>query len=257
MDKAYLMKILSNSFKKGFQIEEKKENLFQLFAPLYHPDGDMMDIFIKVNPSNPKYLTVCDCGLTLMRLSYDFDIDTPNKQNILNNIISENGAVFDNGDISITSKSEFLFMNILQMTQISAKIMNMRTLQRDIVTSLFFEQLNDHIHTKLKDFHPETGFAPLQGREDLTVDYLFKTNKGKPVYLFAVNNNDKAKTATISMLFFQRENLHFTGAVVHENYDALSANVRKSIMSASDKQFYDLSDFEKNSSEFLNRAFYN
>ena len=251
------MKLLSDSFKTEFQIEEKKENLFQLFAPLYHPDGDMMDIFIKVNPSNPNYLTVCDCGLTLMRLSYDFDIDTPNKQNILNTIIAENGAKFDNGDISITAKSEFLFMNILQMTQISAKIMNMRTLQRDIVTSLFFEQLSDHVYTKLQDFHPKTGFAPLQGRDDLTVDYLFSTKNRKPVYLFAVNNNDKAQAATISMLFFQKENLHFTGAVVHENYDALSTRVRKSIMSASDKQFYDLSDFEKNSSDFLSRAFYN
>ena len=256
MDKSHLMKILHNSFKTEFQIEEKKENLFQLFAPLYHPDGDMIDIFIKVNPSNPDYLTVCDCGLTLMRLSYDFDIDTPNKQNILNNILSDNGARFDNGDISITAKTEFLFMNILQMTQIAAKIMNMRTLQRDIVTSLFFEQLSDYVDTKLKGFHPETGFAPLQGRDDLIVDYSFKTDRGKPVYLFAVNNNDKAQAATISMLFFQKEKLRFTGAVVHENYDALSMRVRKNIMSASDKQFYDLSDFENNSFDFLNRALY-
>lgn len=141
MDTVALKSLLTKNFTSNFQIEEKKENLFQLFAPLFYPDGDMMDIFIQVNPSNPSDFKVCDCGLTLMRLSYDFDLDTPNKKNILENLLSENGASINNGNISISVKPEFLTMGVLQMTQVIAKTLNLKMLQRDIVNSLFLNIL--------------------------------------------------------------------------------------------------------------------
>lgn len=255
MDTVALKSLLTKNFTSNFQIEEKKENLFQLFAPLFYPDGDMMDIFIQVNPSNPSDFKVCDCGLTLMRLSYDFDLDTPNKKNILENLLSENGASINNGNISISVKPEFLTMGVLQMTQVIAKTLNLKMLQRDIVNSLFFEHISDYVSTKLTHFNPQKDFAPLPNRDDLVVDYSFHNSSGKPVYLFAVNSVERAQLATISMLFFQKESLPFIGAVVHEDYDCLTTRARKSIMSAADKQFFDFADFEKYSGAFLTRTF--
>ena len=73
--------VLKSSFYNQFNLKEKRTDLYQIFVPLYHPDGDMFDIFLKILPNNQLLLT--DCSLTLMRLSYTFEIDSPNNQTLL------------------------------------------------------------------------------------------------------------------------------------------------------------------------------
>lgn len=58
--------VLKSSFYNQFNLKEKRTDLYQIFVPLYHPDGDMFDIFLKILPNNQLLLT--DCSLTLMRL---------------------------------------------------------------------------------------------------------------------------------------------------------------------------------------------
>ncbi len=78
-------------FNNRVAFHEKKKGIFQLFAPFYHEDGDMYDIFVEPAPASNEKARVCDHGLTLMKLSYVFDIDTQNKEKIFQRIISENG----------------------------------------------------------------------------------------------------------------------------------------------------------------------
>ena len=48
--------------------------------PLLHEDEDMVDIFLDLpaDPSTP--ICISDHGLTLMRVSYSYDIDTPKNE---------------------------------------------------------------------------------------------------------------------------------------------------------------------------------
>ncbi|MDO4920600.1 MAG: DUF1828 domain-containing protein [Phascolarctobacterium sp.] len=252
MDKTGLINILKTNLNNSFTITERKEGLYQIFAPFYHSDGDMIDIFVKVNPESPL-LTVCDCGITLMRLSYDYDIDTERKKNILKSILKENNVSSYDENLSISTKPEFLFQTILSMTQTINKISAMSFYQRDVITSLFFEQVNDFVITNLHRFDPKKDFAPIPGRDELTVDYCFP-NMNKPIYLFTVKGSDRAKTAVISMLSFQNADIPFTGAVVYDNFGNLGKKDQKLLMSAADKQFYDLSDFKKNMAAFIGRV---
>lgn len=252
MNKMDLIRILKKNLNDSFDIIEKKENLYQVFAPFYHSDGDMIDIFIKVNNKNNS-LTVCDCGLTLMRLSYDYDIDTDRKKNILKRILNENNVKNNGDNLTIYTEPQFLFQNILSMTQTINKISTMSFYQRDVISSLFYEQVNDFVVTHLQNFNPKKNYSPLPDREELTVDYYFPSEK-KPIYLFTVKGPDRAKNAVISMLSFQKENIPFTGAVVYDNFGNLTNKDQKLIMSAADKQFYDILDFKKNVSNFISRA---
>ena len=118
-----LKNILKASFHKEFSLEKKRNDIFQLFVPIYHEDGDMMDIFIRPNDSN--HLIVCDYGMTLMRLSYTYEINTPYRENLIMRIIAENGAQFDNGNIFIKTTPELLFANIMQLSQVLTKISGM------------------------------------------------------------------------------------------------------------------------------------
>jgi hypothetical protein len=76
------LEILREQFNSHVALREKRPGVLQVIAPLFHEDGDMMDIFLDMpkNGNEAAKIRVTDHGLTLMRLSYTFDIDTPNKE---------------------------------------------------------------------------------------------------------------------------------------------------------------------------------
>lgn len=223
----------------------------QLVVPLYHEDGDMVDIFIQEKKDRGT-IWISDFGMTIMRLSYTFDIDTPNKEKIFSRILSENQVGEENGALYIETKPESLYPAILQFAQTVAKVSNMRLYKREVVQSLFYEILQEIIDEKLKRYNPRPNVFPLRERDDLEVDYLFDINP-HPIYLFGVKDSAKARLATISCLEFQRAKMKFKGFVVHEDFEGLYKKDRSRITSAIDKQFISLDDFRINAEQVFER----
>ena len=244
--------LLKAQFNNRIDFKEKRPGVMQLYAPLYHEDGDMVDIFLESTNGNGN-IRVCDHGMTLMRLSYSFDVDTPNKERIFNKILSENHVYEENGNLYIDANPESLYPAVLQFAQTVAKVSNMRLYKREVVESLFYEILEEIIEEKLRQFHPKPrGIFPLPERDDLEVDYAFDIQP-HPVYLFGVKDAARARLATISCLSFQRALLKFKGFVVHEDFDSLSKKDRNRITSATDKQFVSLDDFRNNAVQVFER----
>lgn len=245
--------LLKAQFNNRMSFKEKRPGVTQLYAPLYHEDGDMVDIFLESKDGNGNDIRICDHAMTLMRLSYSFDVNTPNKERIFNKILSENHVYEENGNLYIDTKPENLYPAVLQFAQTVAKVSNMRLYKREVVQSLFYEILREIIEEKLEQFHPESEIFPLPDRDDLEVDYKFDI-KPHPVYLFGVKDKDKARLATICCLEFQRSPLmKFKGFVVHEEFDNLPKKDRNRITSATDKQFVSLDDFRINAVQVLER----
>jgi len=243
--------LLRAQFNNRVDFREKRPGVLQLIVPLYHEDGDMIDIFIETLNGN-GIVRVSDYGMTLMRLSYSFDLDTPNKERIFSRIISENQVNEDNGKLYLDTKPESLYPAILQFAQTVAKVSNMRLYKREVIQSLFYEILAEVIEENLKMYNPNPNIFPLPERDDLEVDYLFDI-KPYPIYLFGVKDSAKARLATICCLEFQRAKLKFKGFVVHENFDNLSKKDRNRITSATDKQFISLDDFRSNAGQVFER----
>lgn len=243
--------ILKAQFNNKVAFKEKRPGVLQLFAPLYHEDGDMIDIFLESKKGNGN-IRICDHGMTIMRLSYSFELDTPNKERIFNKILSENSVSEDNGNLYIEAKTESLYPSVLQFAQTIAKVSNMRLYRREVIQSLFYEILEEIIEEKLKTYNPKPKVCPLPERDDLEVDFRFDI-KPHPVYLFGVKDTAKARLATICCLEFQRAHQKFKGFVVHEDFDSLSKNDRNRITSATDKQFVSLDDFRKNAERVFER----
>lgn len=195
---------------------------------------------------------VCDLGMTLMRLSYSYDIDTPNKERIFRRILSENQVHEENGNLFIDAKPEYLYPAVLQFAQTVAKVANMRLYKREVIQSLFYEMLTEFIEERLGPYNPRAHVLPLPRRDDLEVDFAFEI-KPHPVFLFGVKDTAKARLVTISCLEFQRANIPFTSFVVHEDFDGLTKKDRSRITSAADKQFISLDDFRENSVQTLER----
>lgn len=250
MIEAYINSI-KEQFNNFFYLKEKRENILQVFAPLYHADGDMMDIFLTEIPER-GVIRISDYGLTLMRLSYSFDIDTPNKEKIFNKIIAENSIQNENGNLFIDVKPEYIYHGLMQFAQAISKITNMRLYKREVIHSLFFEMLEEYIMTNLQKYYPQKKYYPIPDHEEYEVDYCFNHHR-RPIYLFGVNNSANARLATISCQKFISEKLNFSSLIILENLDVIGKKDQARLMSAADKQFPTLEDFHKHAEEYIER----
>jgi hypothetical protein len=242
--------LLRDQFNDHVALREKRPGVMQLIAPLYHADGDMMDIFLEKCSNGHDRIRVSDHGLTLMRLSYSYDLDTPNKERILQRMLGESGVSEDNGKLFMESEPDSLYPTIMQFAQTVAKVSNMRLCKREIIQSLFYEQLREFVQTTLQRFNPEVKVLPVPNRDDLEVDYRF-LDTSRQVFLFGVKDTDKARLTAISCLEFRRADLRFNCAAVHEDFDSLPRKDKTRLTSAVDKQFVSLADFRENGSRYL------
>jgi hypothetical protein len=242
---------LREQFNGHITFREKRPGVVQVFAPLFHEDGDMIDIFLDRPLAGSPTVHISDHGLTLMRLSYGYDIDTPNKTRIFNRIVAENGLQEENGVLCLDAALASLYPAILQFAQTVAKVSNMQVFKREIAQSLFYEKLEGFIEDRLQKFRPRRRVFPIPDRDDLEVPYLFDI--GRPIYLFGVRDNYQARLVTISCLAFQKRNLKFKSVVVHEDIESLTKKDRSRITNAADKQFTTLEDFTAGVEEFIER----
>ncbi|MBW1702538.1 MAG: DUF1828 domain-containing protein [Deltaproteobacteria bacterium] len=242
---------LRKQFNDRIRFEEKRSGIYQLIAPFYHEDGDMLDIFIE-NSDKDNIIKISDHGMTIMRLSYEYDIDTPNKKRIFQKMIGENQLEERDGKLYIETPLESLYPSVLQFAQAVGKVSNMRLFKREVIKSLFYEMLDEYVMDKLARFRPEPKMLPIPERDDLEVDYELK-EFARPIYVFGIKDDTKARLTTISCLEFQRASIPFKSVAVHEDFEALSRKDRKRITSAADKQFVDLDDFRNNGEEFMER----
>ena len=134
------VELLREQFNSHVAVREKRPGVLQLVAPLFHEDGDMMDIFLDLpkngDASPDQKIRISDHGLSLMRLSYTYDIDTPNKEKIFNRILAENCVGEQNGELFIESTPESLYTALLQFSQAISKVCNMRYFRREVLASL-------------------------------------------------------------------------------------------------------------------------
>lgn len=244
--------LLRAQFNNQVWVRERRPGVMQLVAPLYHEDGDMVDIFLEPTKKDQGKIRICDHGMTIMRLSYHFEIDTPNKERIFQQILSENRITEDDGNLFLDSTPDSLYPSILHFAQAVAKVSNMQLFKREVIQSLFMEMLTEFIEDSLNRFNPRPEVFPIPDRDDLEVDFAFGIMP-KPIYLFGVKDSAKARLTTIACLEFQRAKVPFKSFVVHEDFERLGKKDRSRITSAADKQFISLDDFKANAEQVLER----
>jgi hypothetical protein len=250
------LELLQGQFGRHVELQEKRPNVQQIVAPLYHEDGDMMDIFIDLpkdaDLADAQRVRLSDHGMTLMRLSYQFDLDTPNKEKIYQRILMENGVTDEDGELFIETRAESLYPALMQFSQAIGKVCNMRLFRRETLASLFEELLAEFIQESLVRFQPAQSVFPIPDRPDLEVDWRLQPN-GTPLYLFGVKDTKHAHLAVISCLEFQRAKLPFRSLVVHEDFQRMGRKDQTRLTSACDKQFTSLDDFKQNAIQYLER----
>ncbi len=252
-DQMEVLETLRAGFNRHVTFREKRPGIVQVLAPLYHEDGDMIDIFVDLPKSQADPIRISDHGLTLMRLSYTYDVDTPTKRRIFDRILSENGVSEDRGRLYINTNSEHLYPVILQFAQTIAKVSNMQAFKREVIQNMFYESLGDFVKGTLIGYHPADHYVPIPDRDDLEVDWRFPVHP-REIFLYGVKDSAKARLAALTCREFQILRVPFRSVIVHEDFEnGLSKKDQTRITNAADKQFTSLADFKSNAEEYFHR----
>ncbi len=231
---------------------ERRSNIYQLIVPIHHEDGDIVDVYLEESPLGNGHIRICDFGLTLMRLSYTFEIGTSTRQRILDSILINNGVKNDNGNLYLDTPIDLLCERVLQFAGCVQKICSMRYWNRDIVRSTFYEDLKIYVTTELEQFSPMPDISPLVDYSIISVDWTLTINN-RSLYIYGVTGNDKAKGVAISLLELHKRRLQFISMVVHEDFENLGSKEITYLTKNADTQYPTLEDFKETSIQDIER----
>ena len=238
----------------GLDFYERRPGIYQTIIPIFHEDGDMVDIYVHDSPMGDGYVRICDFGMTLMRLSYTFEVSTPTRERILESVLINNGVERGDDGLYLDAPIGIVYQSMLQFAGCVQKVCNMRYWSRETVRSAFYDDLNEYVASEMKRFSPVQNHAPLDGNDILSVDWFLQHN-GRSLYVFGVRGDDRAKNVTISLLEFRKAGLPFISLVAHEDIDELGKRAKLYLTNNADIQYSPLDEFrEKGVSDILRVA---
>lgn len=242
MDINEISRRIRSQSETSFDVYERRPGCFQIILPVLHEDGDMVDVYIEQG-KDERHIRVCDYGLSLMRLSYTFEINANTRKRVFDSILIDNDVTNDGGNLYLECPIDTLYENILKFVGCVQKICSMQYWNKDIVRSAFHDDLQYYILDKLDKFNPTPNYVPPSSSPLVKIDWMLSYKQSK-IFLFGVTNNEKAKSVIISLLQSQKEQLQYTGMVVYKNVENLSKKRKTFLDDNSYRQYSGLVDFE-------------
>jgi len=244
-----IQNLLSQTPAKEFKIREKRAGIYQLIAPLFYSDGDMMNIYLQNTESGQ--IKLCDYGETLMRLSYLFDIDTDKKRSILVDTITSRNAEMLDGSIEMQATPERLFEKIMAYSQLLTEVSSMDMLAHENIEQLFYDNLREAVYQFHLKAEIRQDYTP-HGYPDVRVDYaFFLEHTARPIFLFGIKDNNKAQQSTIHCLNLTLEKVPHKSIAVFEDTEKISRFARKSLINAAGKVFDGLPGFTEKGEAYI------
>ncbi|HOH59881.1 MAG TPA: DUF1828 domain-containing protein [Candidatus Cloacimonadota bacterium] len=212
----------------------------QVWLPVYYEDGDMIDIYVETMDDGHYQIT--DSGMTIMKLSYNYEINTDNKKKILNHIIESNGLSLENGTLCRDVSKDDLYKELTRFGNTVIRISTMTYFKREMIKNLFYEMFDEFVESQIQPFfNVERQYMPIAGKEEYAVDY--RVSGKREVFLYAVKDTSKARLVTICEQTFLLNHIDTDSVVVYDDFSSIQSNDQKRILNATGKQYTSLDEF--------------
>ena len=222
-------------------LQPEGTNRYRVFTPFMFDDGDHLAVVLKQDEG--KWV-LSDEGHTLMHLTYEMDeksFQSGTRQKIINNALSVFSVSERNGELLSTIVNNDYGNALFSYVQALMKLTDITFLTRERVKSAFkedfFALMSEAIPAQRRTVD---WFDP---QHDPTGNYIVdcKVNgMAKPLYVFALNSDDRTRDATISIHSFEKWNASFQSLVIFENQENINRKVLARLSDVSGKQFSNL-----------------
>jgi len=218
---------------------------YRVFTPFLLDDGDHLAIVLKRD--RDRWI-LTDEGHTFMHLTYEIDekdLGRGTRSTIISNTLAGFSVRDEEGELKLDIPDEQFGDALYNFAQALLKITDVRYLSRERVRSTFLEDFRDLMTSIAPD---RVNFDWHEPRLDpdgkYPVDCKIDTPR-IPIFVYALPSDDKVRDATISLLQFERWQVHSRSVGVFEDQESINRKVLARFSDACEKQFSSLASRDR------------
>ncbi len=251
--------LIESEFKRkvceGVRLVPEGMDRYRVFTPFVFEDGDHLSIVLK---KLGRAWALSDEGHTFMHLTYDIDerdLRTGTRQKIISNALSSFSVTEDNGELIEYVQDDRYGDALYSFVQALLKVTDVSYLSRERVRSTFVEDFKSLL---IEAVPPDRRtFQWSEQEHDPQKKYVVdcKVNgMTRPLFIFALQGDDRVRDATISLLQFERWGLSSRAVGIYEDQEEVNRKVVARFSDVCEKQFSSLSTNRDRISRYLQEA---
>lgn len=246
MNVAELKTSLCESLCQEVSVIEQAQS-YAVSLPLAGRDGDFFTVYISPVKAGWR---VSDMGATLMRLSYENDLGkllSGARERLFNIVLMESGVHEDDGELFLEVPANALPYGLFTLGQGMTRVECLGLWTRNRVESSFYDDLELIIRATVpvpgENVIENYSVPEIANGQDYPIDFFIKT-RSRPLYLFGVNNRDKARLTTIVLQHLVQCRHNFDSMVVYSNVDEIPQPDAKRLMNAANDTVASIGDVD-------------
>jgi hypothetical protein len=235
-------------------LQSEGEGRFLVVTPFRFNDGDHFGIILKQEEGR---WILTDEATTFMHLSYqmdDKDFESGNRGEIIESCLDGFSVQNREGELIIPISDGRFGDALFSFVQALTKVTDISYLSREVIRSTFLEDFRAFMRARVPEdrlifdwtdeIHDTAQRYPVDARVN---------GMAKPLFVYALPNDEKVSVATISLLNFEKWEIPFRSLAIFEEQEKISRNTLARFTDVNEKAFSNLDDNKPRIAEYLDR----